>query len=310
MVRKIRSVTTNEVEMTRFHVQMALYYRAVWRVTSRFIAQMSQATPYRAANLSFDVVDRAAELTTIFAGLRENPPPGTDIDIRGRVSFPFFVDCSAANTNKGLQVRDASPDTESRSVGTLIVVLDPTDLFIVTPLAKHDFKRGTVVCCVPLLNVIAAATDGEWLHVAVRHNDVGLLIKNGNMALRFDTPGTAVVVRQYVDRSRQVLRGELVRKIKHLFDVQSDAMDEATSAVSDTHRKAKSDCIDGSRIDKNIDKPSTEEGFNEDKKEIDPSDVGNILLNQEDVSFKEEQTSVTTAVPDETPAPQCLNAEQ
>jgi len=130
----------------------------------------------------------------------------------------------------------------TRSVSTLVVALDPVYLFVVKPLDNQENSRGTIICCVPLLNVIAAATDGDWLHIAVRHDDVGFLIKGGNMALLFSTPGTALIVRQFIDRSRQVLRGELVRKIKRLFAVapnapskeqgenslSGDKMDEAT----------------------------------------------------------------------------------
>jgi hypothetical protein len=292
LVRTMRSVKTNEVEMTRFHVQMALCYRAVWRVTCRFLLQLSQTKSGDVSNLSFDMIDRAAELTTIFASLREKPLPGTDIDIRGRVSFPFVVDTNVAQWNKSMEEHDGKRERTFSDVATLVVVLDPTDLFIVKPMAKHDFKRGTIICCVPLLNVIAAATDGEWLHIAVRHADVRLLIKNGNMALRFDTPGTGVIVRQYVDRSRQVLRGELVRKIKHLFDVENDPLeDEMPVPALETQHESKSTVkVDNvhTEIEQSID---NEEIFNEDKKEIDPSDIGNALR-EEQVDQQEKETNV------------------
>jgi hypothetical protein len=89
---------------------------------------------------------------------------------------------------------------------------------------QQIMNRGTVLCCIPLLKVIASAKDGNWLHVAVRHGDVGFLIKNGNMALCFESAGTCLIVRQHIDRCRQLLRHELLEKIKALFGEQGDSV--------------------------------------------------------------------------------------
>lgn len=37
------------------------------------------------------------------------------------------------------------------------------------------------------------------------------------MALRFETVGTCLIVKQYLDRSRQILRQELMGKVSTLF---------------------------------------------------------------------------------------------
>ena len=39
----------------------------------------------------------------------------------------------------------------------------------------------------------------------------------GNMALRFESTGTCLIVKQYLERSRQVLRRELMDKVSTLF---------------------------------------------------------------------------------------------
>jgi len=249
LVRKLRGIKTNEVELTRFHVHMALHFRAIIRILGTFLDRVLRSKPDLVRELVPDMIDRADQLTSIFGGLREKPQVGTDIDTRGRMSFPFFVDGNVPiRTNVDENISQERERTFSddmiftRSVSTLVVALDPVYLFVVKPLDNQENSRGTIICCVPLLNVIAAATDGDWLHIAVRHDDVGFLIKGGNMALLFSTPGTALIVRQFIDRSRQVLRGELVRKIKRLFAVapnapskeqgenslSGDKMDEAT----------------------------------------------------------------------------------
>jgi protein CLEC16A len=225
LVRKLRSVKTNEVELTRFYAQMALHFRAVVRLTTSFLDRAGRSPAFLP-----DWIDEADGLTTIFGSLRDRLAVGSDIDIRGRMSFPFLVDPNIPEADGKRtfeeRVRSFSEDMIFRSASTLVVVLDPTDFFIVKPLHKQETTRGTVVCCVPLLNVIAAATDGEWIHIAVRHDDVGFIIKNGNMALKFDTPGTGLIVWQYIDRSRQVLRGELVRQIQDLFAVSTETVKE------------------------------------------------------------------------------------
>jgi len=53
---------------------------------------------------------------------------------------------------------------------------------------------GTIVCCVHLMRVIAAAVDGETLHIAVQHEDVDDVIENGGLALCFPGAGTSLVV--------------------------------------------------------------------------------------------------------------------
>ena len=68
-----------------------------------------------------------------------------------------------------------------RTSSHFVLVLDPTDMFVVKPSPQIEFNRGTIITSISLRNVIAAASDGEWLHVAVRHEDVGFLIKNGTL---------------------------------------------------------------------------------------------------------------------------------
>jgi hypothetical protein len=132
---------------------------------------------------------------------------------------------SNGGSNHTERTRTFSDDMILRPVSHLVLVLDPTDIYVVKPFKRSEVNRGTVLCCIPLLKVIAAAKDGNWLHVAVRHADVGFVIKNGNMALCFDSAGTCLIVRQYIDRGRQLLRCELFEKIKVLFGERGDSVE-------------------------------------------------------------------------------------
>lgn len=181
-------------------------------------------------------------------GLRNRPETGTDIDVRGHTYFHFHPSLGgvfAENNNKKLPRTVASEvdpssgiDRTSSTTNTatarglaegllmrvtaqtqLLLVLDPTDLVAVKPDSKEGGHRGTILCSAPLRSIIAAATDGEWLHVAVRQmEDVGVLIKNGNMALRLDSAGTCLIVKQYLDRCRTNLRTKLMYNIETLLE--------------------------------------------------------------------------------------------
>jgi hypothetical protein len=70
---------------------------------------------------------------------------------------------------------------------------------------------------VSLQSIIAFASDAEWLHVAVRNtSDVGFLIRNGNLALHFESVGTCLIVQQFLERSQAGLRHDLKSKIYEL----------------------------------------------------------------------------------------------
>jgi hypothetical protein len=239
IIRKFRSVDSNDVEATRFYVQMALHFRAICRVLDRVRCQLQNiethsSTLNRRADLL--MTDKAEELSQIFGCLLEKATIGTDLDLHGRMTFRFSSESSTlkevqspsksnGGSNHTERTRTFSDDMILRPVSHLVLVLDPTDIYVVKPFKRSEVNRGTVLCCIPLLKVIAAAKDGNWLHVAVRHADVGFVIKNGNMALCFDSAGTCLIVRQYIDRGRQLLRCELFEKIKVLFGERGDSVE-------------------------------------------------------------------------------------
>lgn len=223
LIRKMRSVSLNEVEATRFNAEAAIHFRAICRVFDRFCQQIyeqSACDTSRNALKRFELntTDEAGILTEIFPSLLVKPQVGTDLDLRGRMTFRFSTDL-AVGIN-GTSTTNFSEDSLFSSTVPMVLVLDPTDLFIVRLRSGDEIQRGVVVCCIPLLNIIAAAGDGVWIHIAVRHDDVDGLIKNGNMALKFDTAGTCLIVAQYLERSRKLLRKESSEKIRLLFSVE------------------------------------------------------------------------------------------
>ena len=90
----------------------------------------------------------------------------------------------------------------------MILVVDETELLILKSKIKddndHDTKVvGTILCTTLLSNIIAIAADDAWLHIAMRNvEDGGVLIRKGNMALRFQDKTTCYVAKKCIEESR------------------------------------------------------------------------------------------------------------
>jgi hypothetical protein len=241
LLRKLCSVGANDVERCRFYAEMAIHFRAVCRVVDRLSGEQEvklAAVPPVAIrpHLSQVLVDRADDLVLIFSCLQISPASGTDIDLRGRMAFQFsstvgLKDLAGPRINGVVdaRIRSFSEEMIFRPSSFLTLVLDPTNMFVVKSKERSSEKRGTIICCIPLLRVIAAASDGNTLHIAVQHRDVVGLIQNGNMALCFPSAGTSLVVQRYLDRSRQVLRKELLEKVLDLFTEKDTEKDDHCS---------------------------------------------------------------------------------
>ncbi|KAG7364568.1 hypothetical protein IV203_037770 [Nitzschia inconspicua] len=229
LVREMKGVTSNDVETTRFLLNMSLQFRALCKVVDRLCLDIHRNVKTRSCKnpldgIKLDWVDKADDLCRTVGDLQEKPNIGADLDLTGRTFFPF--NSSTKSTQEAQKGSKASELPGEKLVGlegvflstsNFVLVLDPTDLFVVKPRKKMEENRGTLLFALSLRSIIAAAADGEWLHIAVRNQDVGFLIKNGNMALKFESPGTCLIVKQYLDRSQEVLRQELLNKIPDLL---------------------------------------------------------------------------------------------
>jgi hypothetical protein len=226
LVRNMRGVTPNDVETTRFCINMGLHFRALCKVIDRLCldierdAKIPSSPKNEKQPIKLDLIDKADELSRTIGGIFNKPENGANVDLSGRMHFRFESPGIAKSNNDPGKRLDDSPKKGLRSTSHLILVLDPTDMVIVKPMNKMEENRGSVSCSIPLRSIIAAAADGEWLHVAVRCPDIGNLIKNGNMALKFESPGTCLIVKQYLDRSREVLRQELMTKVVDFYHLK------------------------------------------------------------------------------------------
>lgn len=221
LVRKNRCIGKNEVETARFFIQMGIHFRALCRVVDQFsfgaeIENDALSTFDEAKQREeFDFIDTADEITRTIGGLSDKPKAGATLDLTGRMFFRFQSAINRAKT-QSTETSSESAIDEFHTTTHLTLVLDPTDLYIVKPMVqKTEENRGTILFGISLRNIIAAAVDQSWLHIAVRNPDNitdKTLIKNGNMAFQFESAGTCLIVKQYLDRSREVLRQDLLDK--------------------------------------------------------------------------------------------------
>jgi len=230
LVRQSRCVSANEVETARFYINAGIHFRALCNLVDRFCTDAKADQ-----NLKMNSTDTADTITRTIGGLSDKQKTGADLDLTGRMFFKFQ---STLNPDAVKALADAiistdfseGPSSPTHPTANLTLVLDPTDIFIVKPLVtKMEENRGKLLCGISLRNIIAAAVDGSWLHVAIRSPEnikSPTLIKNGNMAMHFESAGTCLIVKQYLDRSREVLRQNLLTKLPDLLHHTSKDIDE------------------------------------------------------------------------------------
>lgn len=246
LVRMVRAVGSNEVETTRFYSSMAIHFRAV----CKFVDRLKNREDFLTSTDWNHWVDEAGNLSSVFGCLRRKVSAGTDLDLHGRMTFRFQTESYSSMIQSSVVPERISSISysifssmdEDQTSTELILVLDPMDLYIVQPFPRKELSRGTIICSMPLLDVIAAASDGVQLHIACRHDDVEGLIKSGNMVLTFDVPGTCLVVAQFLDRCKVVLRNELYEKIVELFSDYDEprlesVQEHSTNSVLGVHHK-------------------------------------------------------------------------
>jgi hypothetical protein len=182
LVRKFRFLNYTDVEEARFYIEAAIHLRALCKTVTVFSEKLSNVTPQSAPKncfvrgtkperIALDLVEIADEFALTFGGIGDRPDARMDLDLRGRMTFSCFLSTATVS---------GAADTRTGPVATHVLVVDPTDFYVVT---MRGASRGSIVCRVGLQKVIAAASDAHWLHLAVRHPDMGHLIKNGKLFL-------------------------------------------------------------------------------------------------------------------------------
>ena len=233
LVRQNRGMSANDIDTARFYIKMGIHFRALCKVVDRMVFEIENneikpaSSDTTGKDKRIDFFDVADPLIQTIGGLSGKTKIGATLDLTGRMAFRFQSAVNPVRTSLIPAMSTASFSTNemdaSDSRCSLTLVLDPTDLFVVKPMvSKMEENRGTILFGVSLRNVIGAAVDQAWLHIAIRDPDAIIdqtLIKNGNMALEFESAGICLIVKQYLDRSREVLRQDLLNKMSDLLQI-------------------------------------------------------------------------------------------
>lgn len=177
LVRSYRCPKFTDVEEARFNIEMSIYFRTLCKVVRNFLQDMELRSNPEEGNSRGDkglhLVDVADSFALTFGGLRERPDVGMDLDLRGRMTFPCFLSSTPSSPSK-TTAKATKEETILSEAATLVLVVDPTDIYVARIMGGTGGTRGKIVCRVAISSVVAAAADAEWLHIAVRHPDVGL----------------------------------------------------------------------------------------------------------------------------------------
>lgn len=147
---------------------------------------------YGEANvLSFCTIEEADELLLSIGGVQTTcvPDVGTDIDLRGRKSFP----CSLQHNQK-----------RRRTEKGLVLVVDPSEIYVAR-CKKGDANRCNILAVVPLSTIIASASAGEILHVVCPMAEVPKgtedgVLKDGRLSLCFSSFTMSMSVKEHLDK--------------------------------------------------------------------------------------------------------------
>eukprot|EP00555_Chaetoceros_dichaeta_P007304 CAMPEP_0198267286 /NCGR_PEP_ID=MMETSP1447-20131203/32380_1 /TAXON_ID=420782 /ORGANISM="Chaetoceros dichaeta, Strain CCMP1751" /LENGTH=183 /DNA_ID=CAMNT_0043957809 /DNA_START=72 /DNA_END=619 /DNA_ORIENTATION=+ len=107
--------------------------------------------------------------------------------------------------------------TRATSRTEMVTLVEGEELYVLKPKFKSiGEERGTILCSTKLRNILGTAIDGEWLHVAMREQveDVGVLIKKGNMALRFDSMNTCLSMKDNLEKGQLASHRAVLQQVE------------------------------------------------------------------------------------------------
>ncbi|KAL7491112.1 hypothetical protein ACHAWT_000563 [Skeletonema menzelii] len=215
------SIESAEEKATKCVVRLTLHLRSLVGCIEEFYSRFTTLTGHRpnshkrwygdAEVLSFCTIEEADELLLSIGGVQTTrvPDVGTDIDLRGRKSFP----CSLQSSHK-----------RRRADKGLILVVDPSEIYVARS-KKGDFNRCTILAVVPLSTIIASASAGETLHVVCPMAEVPAaagaedgILKDGRLSLWFSSVTMSISVKELLDKYGAALENRAAMDIDELLD--------------------------------------------------------------------------------------------
>ena len=207
------TLTINQTEEARFVVRMMLCFRAVHKILFELHHSLTKvAEPVGSIHhkgyesLQVGTFDEASREIICLGGFEERPKVGTDISIGDRKHF-LFSPSLALSGGQPTPLAKISEVTHGRyltdkdkrrqladeilirgsSRSPMALVAGEKDLYVLKLRPSFELSlmgpSGTILCRTPWHNILALATDNEWLHIAMKQvEDVGVLIRKGEQS--------------------------------------------------------------------------------------------------------------------------------
>jgi len=245
MIHRTTFGNTNEVEDARFAILCLLLLHSLHDIVSEMQAKYTgllspsslDVSPRWSGHLlSVRTICVASEEIVLLGCLDKQSIVGTDVSAKGKTHF-FFTPSLAISDRRedrsmfGLARGPIVTEKHKRrlladniivhssSKTIMILVVDTFELLVLKPRPQDGMGSGTVLCSTLLNNIIAVAVDGDWLHIAMRNvEDIGVLVKKGNMALRFKDAETCQSAKESIDKSLAALKSTLSSKIDEMLN--------------------------------------------------------------------------------------------
>jgi len=219
--------SSNEIEAAKFAIRITLHLRCLKKCIEEFRERCSSIVDPRSNRwydqddcVSFRTTQKADDAILVIGGIQTTrlPRVGTDIDLRGRTFFRGSLPTKASP-----RMTSFRKGTNSNTVSDLAIVIDPSEVYVTRP-KRGDPNRCTVLAAIPLRTVVASATEGALLHVAIRRQEnvaatqnENNIVKNGKMTLRFESNATSLVVKECLDNYCSAYRSRIASEIDDML---------------------------------------------------------------------------------------------
>lgn len=235
MIQTKQCSRSSETEDARFAIRRFLLLKALDDVFAdlrdNLTGEAGTSSRWSSTLFSLQTSCQASKDIVAIGCLDKQSIVGTDVDARNKTTFYFAPSLAITDgRTSGASFSNTTEKNKRRlladkilingsSKTELILVVDPTELLVLKPKSRDDMEKGTILCCTLLNNIIAIAADGEWLHIAMRDvEDVGVLIKKGNMALRFENVETCQSAKRCINENRKTSKDSISLMIDEMLD--------------------------------------------------------------------------------------------
>lgn len=229
------SAETTDIDECKFALHVLLLFDAFERNYREFYTLLSESSSDIMTQLckSTKVIKcKASDQIRILGSLDRKSIIGSEYSVKDRNFFRFtpslaltdatvkssFIVPSNATKDTRRKVADQILLMAFSKSSEFLLVIDTKELLILKP-NTNDSTVGTILCCTLLNNIIAIASDEEWLHIATKNvEDVGVLIAKGNMVLKLKDVTICQAAKACISNCRNQWRINMNKKIFNFLD--------------------------------------------------------------------------------------------